>query len=107
MRAIARPAALAGIRIPHVLDSGLHADPAWVVFEVLPGVPVPEAGEAAAGGSRFLTMAQAMGELLSALRELPVAGLELDGPRADPERLGALAARRSPFGSAPPASGST
>jgi hypothetical protein len=40
-----------------VRESNLDADPPWVIFEALPGVPVPEADEVGPGGSRFPEMA--------------------------------------------------
>jgi hypothetical protein len=39
--------------LPVVLESDLDDDPPWVIFEALPGVPVPEADEVGPGGSRF------------------------------------------------------
>lgn len=46
MRALWSPAAEAGIAIPRIREFDLEADPAWVIFDALPGVPVPEAGDA-------------------------------------------------------------
>jgi len=93
MRALWTPAAEAGIAIPRILELDLDADPAWVVFDALPGVPVPEAGEAGLEGPRFPEIARSMGELLVIFRQLPTAGLELDDLWADPERLAESAAR--------------
>ena len=93
MRALWRPAAGAGIAIPRVREADLDADPAWVVLDVLPGVPVPEAGDAGFEGPRFPAIARAMGELLARFRRLPTAGLELDDRWADPGRLAAEAGR--------------
>jgi aminoglycoside phosphotransferase (APT) family kinase protein len=93
MRALWRPAAEAGIAIPRVREADLDADPAWVVFDALPGVPVPEAGDAGLEGPRFPAMARSMGELLASFRRLPTAGLELDDRWADPGRLAARAGR--------------
>jgi aminoglycoside phosphotransferase (APT) family kinase protein len=93
MRALGRPAAEAGIAIPRVREAGLDADPAWVIFDVLPGVPVPEAGDAGLEGPRFPAIALAMGELLARFRRLPTAGLDLDDRWADPGRLAAEAGR--------------
>jgi aminoglycoside phosphotransferase len=93
MRALWRPAAKAGIAIPRVREADLDADPAWVIFDVLPGVPVPEAGGARLEGPRFPAIALAMGELLARFRRLPTAGLELDDRWADPGRLAAEAGR--------------
>jgi hypothetical protein len=78
MRGLRTRAAQAGIPLPRVRDFNLDGDPAWVVYEILPGVPVPEAGELGPGGPRFPQMARIMGELLAAFRRLPTAGLELD-----------------------------
>ena len=93
MRALWRPAAEAGIAIPRVRESDLDADPAWVIFDALPGVPVPEAGDAALDGPRFPAIARSMGELLASFRRLPTAGLDLDDRWADPGRLAAHADR--------------
>lgn len=92
MRGLWMPAARAGIPLPRVRDYSLDGDPAWVIYEVLPGVPVPEAGQAGPGGPRFPQMARIMGELLAAFRRLPAASLELDQLWADPGRLAASAA---------------
>jgi hypothetical protein len=45
MRTLREPAEKVGIPIPHICESNLDADPAWVLFDALPGVPIPEAGE--------------------------------------------------------------
>jgi aminoglycoside phosphotransferase (APT) family kinase protein len=92
MRGLSPSAAQAGIPLPPVRDFNMDGDPAWVRYDVLPGVPVPEASELAPGGPRFPQMAQIMGELLAAFRHLPTADLELDQRWADPERLAASAA---------------
>jgi len=92
MQALRTPAAQAGIPLPPVRDFSLDGDPAWVIYDVLPGVPVPEAGEAAPGGPRFPQMARIMGELLATFRRLAAAGLALDRLWADPGRLAAAAA---------------
>jgi aminoglycoside phosphotransferase (APT) family kinase protein len=86
------PADAAGIAIPRVRASDLEADPAWVMFDLLPGDPVPAAGDAAPGGPGFEAIARTMGELLAAFRRLPTDGLELDDLWAEPERLAAEAA---------------
>jgi aminoglycoside phosphotransferase (APT) family kinase protein len=91
-RGLRESTAGAGIRLPQVREFNLDDDPAWVVYEMLPGVPVPEAGEAGPGGARFPQLARAMGELLAAFRRLPYAGLELDESWANPERLASSAA---------------
>jgi aminoglycoside phosphotransferase (APT) family kinase protein len=93
MRALWTPAAEAGIAIPRILELDLDADPAWVVFDALPGVPVLEAGEAGLEGPRFPEIARSMGELLVSFRQLPTAGLELDDLWSDPGRLATTAAR--------------
>jgi aminoglycoside phosphotransferase (APT) family kinase protein len=93
MRALWTPAAEAGIAIPRIRELDLDADPAWVIFDALPGVPVPEAGDAGLEGSRFPEIARSMGELLLIFRRLPTTGLELDDLWADPGRLAATAAR--------------
>jgi hypothetical protein len=84
MRALRKPAAEAGIAIPRIRESDLGADPAWVIFEALSGVPVPEAGDAGLEGPGFPELARAMGELLASFRRLPTAGLELDDLWAEP-----------------------
>jgi aminoglycoside phosphotransferase (APT) family kinase protein len=92
MRALWTPAAEAGIPIPRIREFDLDADPPWVIFDALPGVPVPEAGDAGLEGPRFPEIARSMGELLVGFRRLPTAGLELDELWADPGRLAASAA---------------
>jgi len=52
-----------------------------VVFDALPGVPIPAGGDAA-----IAALARSTGELLAAFRALPTDGLELDDLWADPER---------------------
>jgi len=93
MRALWGPAAEAGIAVPRIRESDLDADPAWVIFDALPGVPVPEAGDAGLESPRFPAIARSMGELLASFRRLPTAGLELDDLWADPGRLAAHAGR--------------
>jgi len=44
MRALWKPAAEAGIAIPRVRQSSLDADPPWVMFAALHGVPSPRPG---------------------------------------------------------------
>jgi hypothetical protein len=84
MRALWRPAAEAGIAIPRIREFDLDADPAWVIFDALPGVPVREAGDAGVEGPRFPAIARAMGELLARFRRPPTAGLQQDALWADP-----------------------
>jgi aminoglycoside phosphotransferase (APT) family kinase protein len=93
MHALAGPAAAAGIAMPPVREADLAAEPPWVVFDLLPGVPVPAAGDASPGGPGFPAMARAMGELVAAFRDLPVGGIPLleGGVWADPPRLAAAA----------------
>ena len=50
MRALWTPATEAGIAIPRIRESDLAAGPPWVIFDALPGVPVPEAGDAGFAG---------------------------------------------------------
>ena len=92
MRALHDPAAAAGIATPRVRDADLDAQPPWVVFDVLPGVPIPEAGDTAFDGPRFRAMVEAMGELLATFRSLQITGLALDDTWADPHRLATAAA---------------
>jgi hypothetical protein len=75
---------LAGIR-----QFDLDTEPAWIICDALPGVPVAAAGEVGPGGPRFPVMARAMGELLAVFRRLPTAGLDLDSLWSDPHRLAA------------------
>ncbi len=93
MELLRQPAREAQIPIPRVLAADLDATPAWVVFDALPGVPVPEAGDAGLEGPRFPDIARKMGELLSSFRQLPIAKDELDDLWADPEPLVGRAAR--------------
>jgi aminoglycoside phosphotransferase (APT) family kinase protein len=93
LRGLSGPAAEAGIPVPRVREFSLDDDPPWVIYDVLPGVPVPEAGDAGPGGARFTQTARLMGELLAAFRRLPAASLGLDDLWADPQRLAAAAAR--------------
>ena len=88
MRGLWRPAADAGIAIPLIRDAELDSDPPWIVFDALPGSPVPGAGDFAPDGPHFAVIAQSMGELLSAFRGLPADGLGLNDLWASPERLG-------------------
>jgi aminoglycoside phosphotransferase (APT) family kinase protein len=93
MLALSQPAAAAGIPIPRARDADLDADPPWVIFDALPGLPVPEPGEFGLEGARFPETARSMGELLARFRGLPTTGLDLDDLWADPVRLAAHAAR--------------
>jgi aminoglycoside phosphotransferase len=93
MQGLSGPAIEAGIPLPQVREVSLDDDPPWVIYDVLPGVPVPEAGELGPGGPRFTHAARMMGELLASFRGLPAASLRLDDLWADPQRLAAAAAR--------------
>jgi aminoglycoside phosphotransferase (APT) family kinase protein len=93
MRVLSQPAAAADIPVPRVRAADLDADPPWVIFDALPGIPVPEPGEFGLEGARFPETARSMGELLARLRGLPTAGLDLDDLWSDPVRLVAHAAR--------------
>ena len=84
MRALQAPAAQVGIPLPRVRDFNLDGNPAWVIYDVLPGVPMPVAGEAGPGGPQFPQMARIMRELLAAFRRLPAAG---QGPAVDKRPL--------------------
>ena len=91
MGALRDAAAAVGIAIPKVLVFDLDADPAWIIFDALPGVPVPEV-DGGLEGPRFPPLARAMGEMLSAFRELPIEGFEIDQSWADSAGLAARAA---------------
>jgi len=87
--ALQEPAGRVGVPLAGVRQFDLDAEPAWIIYDALPGVPVAAAGEAGPGGPRFPIMARAMGELLAAFRGLPTAGLDLDSLWSDPHRLAA------------------
>jgi aminoglycoside phosphotransferase (APT) family kinase protein len=91
MGALRTRAADAGIVIPQIREFDLDADPPWVIFELLPGVPVPDAGDAGPDGPRFPVIARSVGVLLADLRRLQTDGLELNDLWADPARLAARA----------------
>jgi aminoglycoside phosphotransferase (APT) family kinase protein len=91
MGALRNSAAAAGIAIAKVRTFDLDADPAWIIFDALPGVPIPEV-DRGLEGPRFPALAHAMGEMLAAFRELPIDGLEVEGLWADPARLAGRAA---------------
>jgi aminoglycoside phosphotransferase (APT) family kinase protein len=92
MQALQIPAAGLGIAIPAIRKFELDTDPPWAIFEPLPGVPMPEAGDASLDGSRFPFFARRMGELLARIQQLPTAGLPLRDDWADPSRLAVRAA---------------
>lgn len=88
LRAIARDG---GIPTPRVLASDLAADPPWALFEALPGVPVPDAGDASLHGQRFPAIAERMGRLLAAFHELSPPATDLPSHWAEPTELAASA----------------
>jgi aminoglycoside phosphotransferase len=92
MQRLSGPASEAGIPLPRVREFSLDDDPPWVIYDVLPGVPVPEARDLGPGGPRFAHMARLMGELLAAFGRLEAAWPGLDDLWADPQRLAAAAA---------------
>jgi aminoglycoside phosphotransferase (APT) family kinase protein len=91
-RALQAPAAAAGIALARELASDLDAEPSWVIFEALPGVPVPDLGAAGLEDPRFPELARAMGDLLARFRELSPAGISIDDLWASPDRLATEAA---------------
>jgi aminoglycoside phosphotransferase (APT) family kinase protein len=91
MGALRDPAAAVGIAIPQARTFDLDADPPWVIFDALPGVPVPALDDDGLEGPRFSALARAMGEMLRRFRQLPIDGLEIDRTWADPTRLVARA----------------
>jgi aminoglycoside phosphotransferase len=90
MGALRDPAAAVDIAISKVRGFDLDADPAWVIFDALPGVPVPEL-DGGLEGPRFPALARAMGGMLAAFRELRIEGFAADRLWADPVRLVARA----------------
>ncbi|MFG1790252.1 phosphotransferase family protein [Nocardia sp. NPDC049149] len=92
MHTLLEPAAKRGIAIPRIRRFDLDADPAWIVFDALPGVPIPASDETGLGTPRFPAIAGEMGTLLRAFRRLPIAGLQLDDLWASPTRLARRAA---------------
>ncbi len=86
MGALRDPAAAVGIAISKVRAFDLEADPPWIIFDALPGVPIPEV-EGGLEGPRFLALARAMGEMLATFRELPTDELEIDQSWANLARL--------------------
>ena len=81
------PAGRAGIPIPAVRRFDLEASPPWAIYETLPGVPLPEAGEAALDGPRFPVLARRMGELLARWRGLPADRSVVNDEWADLNRV--------------------
>lgn len=90
-RALATPAAAAGIALPRERASDLDAEPPWVIFDALPGMPLPDLGEAGLEDPRFPTLARSMGDLLARFRELSPTGLAIEDLWAAPDRLAAQA----------------
>ncbi len=91
MDALRKPAADKGITIPGVRKSDLDADPPWIVFEALPGVPVPDSPETGLRGPRFPLVAWSMGAMLADFSELSCDDLDLDDAWARPRYLAARA----------------
>jgi aminoglycoside phosphotransferase (APT) family kinase protein len=87
--ALREPAGQVGIPLAGIRQFDLDAEPAWIIYDALPGVPVAAAGGVGPGGPQFPVMARAMGELLAAFRGLPTASLDLDSLWSDPHRLAA------------------
>ncbi|WP_433577134.1 phosphotransferase family protein [Nocardia brasiliensis] len=87
MHTLLEPAAKRGITIPRIRRFDLDADPAWIVFDALPGVPIPASAAIGPDSARFPAIAREMGLLLAAFRRLPTAGLQLDDLWATPTRL--------------------
>ncbi len=86
IRALHDRAAAVRIAIPRVRGFDLDANPPWMSFYPLPGIPVPEV-PGGLEGPAFPVLARAMGEMLAAFRELPTAGLDVDRTWADPATL--------------------
>jgi aminoglycoside phosphotransferase (APT) family kinase protein len=93
MRVLSQPSAAADIPIPRVRAADIDGEPPWLIFDALPGIPVPEPGEFGLEGARFPETARSMGELLARFRRLPTSGLDLDDLWSDPVRLAAHAPR--------------
>ena len=91
-RALQAPAAAAGIALARELASDLDAQPSWVIFAALPGVPIPDLGAAGLEDPRFPQLARSMGDLLARFRELSPTGISIDDLWASPDRLATEAA---------------
>ncbi|MBF6330918.1 phosphotransferase family protein [Nocardia transvalensis] len=91
LQALREPAAHKRIPIPQIRRFDLDADPPWIVFEALPGVPVPASTEVGPTTSRFPALARAAGRLLASFSELHCPDLELDDVWARPRYLAARA----------------
>jgi aminoglycoside phosphotransferase (APT) family kinase protein len=90
MGALRDPAAAVGIAISNVRTFDLDANPPWIIFDALPGVPVPEL-DGGLEGPAFPALARAMGEMLAAFRDLLIDGVRINRLWADPVRLAAHA----------------
>jgi Phosphotransferase enzyme family len=90
MSALRDSAAGVRIAISKVRTFDLDADPPWIVFDALPGVPVPEV-DGGLEGPVFPALARAMGEMLAAFRGLPLEGVKINRLWAEPVRLSARA----------------
>jgi aminoglycoside phosphotransferase (APT) family kinase protein len=91
MDALREPAADKQIVIPRIRAQGLDANPPWIVFDRLPGVPVSNSDQIAPGSSRFPVLAWAMGALLAEFSGLSCGDLDLDDAWARPRYLAARA----------------
>ena len=89
MAALAGPLAQRGIPTPVVQRVQLDDDPPWATFDLLAGVPVPDAGVHGLGGAQFPHLAMRMGDLQRRIATVPVEGLDLPGAWADPRTLAA------------------
>ena len=92
MQVLRTHAARLDIAIPAVRQFELNTDAPWAIFELLPGNPIPEAGDVSLDGPHFPAIARQMGELLTRLRRLPTNGLSLNDDWANPDRLAVRAA---------------
>jgi aminoglycoside phosphotransferase (APT) family kinase protein len=91
-RALQVPAARADIALPRERASDLDAEPPWVVFDALPGMPVPDLDQAGFEDPRFPQLARSMGDLLTRFRELSPTGVSIDDLWTSPDRLATEAA---------------
>lgn len=87
MDALAEPLAACGIAMPVARRVQLDDDPAWAIFDRLPGVPLPDAHMDGLGGVRFPHLAMRMGDLQRCISSIPVGGLDLPAGWADPPSL--------------------
>ncbi|KZM71355.1 phosphotransferase family protein [Nocardia terpenica] len=91
LRALREPAAAKGIAVPGIRAVDLDADPPWIAFEALPGVPATADAASGPGGPGFPLFARDMGALLADFAELSCPDLELDDVWARPRYLAARA----------------